>query len=218
MIAHKLKRMTRVHIIILCLLLFHQSIHYGQRAVRQFIFGHSLINHEYHENPSYETPSQETSMPHWLHYLADTEGLSYAVSGQYGFLPQHRNTPPIAQWGFDVVPFVWDSENESFSDADFTDILITPGNFIQYQGPDVNYYNETFSPISATIDVLDWCMDQEPDMRYYIYENWPDMGGYSESIPPSSSQWLAYNDYLQGDFHDWFVEYHDAIVAQYTTA
>ena len=173
----------------------------------QFVFGHSLINHE-----SNTTPSQETSVPHWLVQLSEAGGHSYSVDGNYGFLPQHQNVPPIANWGFDSVSGVWDSDNEPFSDADFNNILITPGNFIQGMSPGQNYYGETFSPLDATNTVFDWCKLQETGMRYFVYENWPDMAPYlSSGFPPNQTEWESYNTYLQGGFHDWFIEYHDSL-------
>lgn len=146
--------------VILFLLCFSAKTVVGQKAIRTFIFGHSLIHHELQLHP---TPSQETSVPHWSHFFAEAAGHSYAVSGQYGFLPQHANLPPIAQWGFDFVQGAWDSDNEPFSAADFTSILITPGNFIQWQGPADNYYNEDISPLEATTSIMDWCVEQEED-------------------------------------------------------
>ncbi|MEM9545020.1 MAG: T9SS type A sorting domain-containing protein [Bacteroidota bacterium] len=181
----------------------------AQKEIRNFIFGHSLIHHEVQVNI---TPSQETSVPHWLHFLAEESGHQYAVSGQYGFLPQHANLPPLAQWGFDFVEAAWDSDNESFSEADFNAILITPGNFIQWQGPNENYFGDDISPIDATLDVFEWCNEQEEGLNFYIYENWPDMAPYlSNGFPPSETEWNAYLGYLNGDFHDWFLEYFNAV-------
>jgi len=183
----------------------------AQDSIRTFIFGHSLINHEYQVNV---TPSNETSVPHWMHFLAEAGGKHIAVSGQYGFLPQHDNLPPIAQWGFDEVDGVWDSDNEPFSAAEFHNILITPGNFIQYQSPSSAYWDDpNTSPISATKTIFSWCNEQTENLDFYIYENWPDMGSYlSNGFPPTASEWQAYTDYTQGGFHDWFVEYHDSLV------
>ena len=188
----------------------------AQKEIKSFIFGHSLIHHEFQVNP---TPSQETSVPHWFHFLSLDAGYSYKVSGQYGFLPQHANLPPIAQWGFDFVPGAWDSDTEPFSEADFTNILITPANFIQWQAPNINYPNETISPIDATIDIIDWCAQQEDSLDFFIYENWPDLAPYlNNGFPPSPSEWNAYLEYLNGDFHNWFLEYYEAIQSQYPNA
>ena len=182
----------------------------AQKNTRSFIFGHSLINHALPINP---TPSQETSVPHWMHFLAEAAGHTYAVSGQYGFLPQHANLPPIAQWGFDFADGAWASDYDPFSAADFTNILITPGNFIQWQGPTENYPSESISPVGATETIINWCAAQEADLKFYIYENWPDMAPYlTNAFPPTTSDWDNYNNYLTNNFHDWFLAYHDYLV------
>jgi len=181
-----------------------------QATIRSFIFGHSLINHEFQINV---TPSQETSVPHWFHLLAEEGGHNYAVSGQYGFLPQHRNLPPIAQWGFDIVDGAWESDYEPFAVADFTNIMITPGNFIQWQNPSENYPYESFSPIDATNEIFDWCQEQEDGLKFYIYENWPDMGSFlGNGFPPTNAEWSLYNEFLNSEFHNWFLEYHDEVI------
>ncbi len=188
----------------------------AQKSKRIFIFGHSLINHEFQVNL---TPSQETSVPHWMHFLAEAAGNDIAVSGQYGFLPQHASLPPIAQWGFDFVDGAWESDYEPFSAANFNSILITPGNFIQWQGPSENYPSKTLSPVSATIEIFNWCLQQEASLNFYIYENWPDMAGFlGNGFPPTESEWESYNNYLNGDFHNWFLEYYKLIKEQYPDA
>jgi len=197
-------------------LIFSLTILSGQKDIRTFIFGNSLINHEFQSIP---TPSQETSVPHWMKLLASAAEHDYDLSGQYGFLPQHANVPPIAQWGFDLIEGAWDSDNEPFTSANFNSILLTTGNFIQWQPPSENYPNENVSPLSATRTIFDWCMEQEPGMRYYIYENWPDMAEFlANDFPPSEVEWDNYNNFLNGDFHDWFLEYHDQLVADYPFA
>jgi len=184
------------------------SLH-GQKNIRNFIFGHSLINHAIPINP---TPSQETAVPHWFADLARSAGNQYAVGGQYGFLPQHTNLPPLAQWGFDNAVGAWDSDNEDFGRADFNTILITPGNFIQWQGPDEDYPTDPTSPVEATVTVFDWCNAQEENLNYYVYENWPDMAPYlNNDFPPSNDEWQAYNNYLESDFHNWFVDYYSKV-------
>lgn len=178
----------------------------AQKEIRTFIFGNSLINHEFQNIP---TLSQETSVPHWFHFLASESGHEYFVGGQYGFLPQHANLPPIAQWGFDFAEGVWDSDNEPFSAADVNNIIITPGNFIQWQGPEMPFPNKNLSPVSATVEIFNWCIEQEDNLKIYIYENWPDMASFlSGGFPPLLEEWLDYNSYLQGEFHEWFIDYH----------
>ncbi len=191
------------------------NICYSQNVDRRaFIFGHSLINHELAIIPP---PSDENSVPHWVYLLAQEAGNTYSAGGQYGFLPQHANLPPIAQWGFDLVPPVWDSDTEPFSDANIDHTLITAGNFVQWQGPDIPYFggDGIQSPLSATVDIMDWVEGQEPGSRVYIYENWPDMAPYLNSgFPPNATEWNNYNNYTVGAFHDWWIEYHDLLLQE----
>jgi hypothetical protein len=129
-----------------------------------YIFGHSLIVHA--------TDSDETTVPHWLHLLAHEGGHDVSVSGQYGFLPQHANLPPTAQWGFSEVASAWDSDTQNFTDANFNTILLTAANFVQDQPSNVNYHgNSTTSPVSATLEIIDgWFYSKRkfPTIRYRV--------------------------------------------------
>lgn len=176
------------------------------------MFGHSLMDHR---PPLIPTPSNETTIAHWLYLLATDAGHTYSATGQYGFLPQHDNLPPFSQWGYDIVPEAWDSDLESFADANFNNVLITAGNFMQWQAPNLEYPTDPgVSPISATQTIVDWLETNEPGIKIYIYENWPDMAPYISggSFPPSASDLTNYYNYLEGDFHDWWLEYHDSLL------
>lgn len=180
--------------------------------LRTYIFGHSLINHEYNVNP---VPSNETSVPHWMFLLAEAANYQYAVSGQYGFLPQHDDLPPVPQWGFDIIPTIWSDETgDQFSDVDFNSILITAGNFIQYKGPEETYDGDASdtSPVLSTLTITDWTTSQENGLHIYIYENWPDMAGFINAFPPTEAEFSNYHSYTTGDFHQWWLNYHDALV------
>lgn len=205
----------KVSLWISIILTFSTSICLSQNnESTMFIFGHSLINHELQ---IFETPSQETSVPHWLHFLAESGGKQYKVSGQYGFLNTHINLPPIAQWGFDSVEGAWESDYDPFAEADFTHVLMTPANFIQWQGPNDNYINENISPVDASNTIINWCEEQEPQIQYYIYENWPDMGPFlGADFPPSGAEWIAYNEYTQGEFSEWFDEFYQSVQEVHT--
>lgn len=182
--------------------------------VRMFIFGHSIINHELLVHQT--TPSQETSMPHWMHFLAESAGFDYAANGQYGFLGQHRDLPPISQWGFDHVQSIWDSDTQDFQDANFNTIILTAANFIQWQPANENYYQEDFSPVDATVEVFQWCTAQEDDLNIYIYEGWPDMdpflAGTFEEITPD--EFAEYHEYTLGEYHQWWLDYHDWVIEE----
>lgn len=180
--------------------------------MRMFVFGHSLINHEFTNDPP---PSNELSVPHWQYLLAQEAGYDYAATGQYGFLLQHINLPPIAQWGFDIVPAPWDSDAEPFADADFTTVMLTPANFVQYK-PAIEPYDgenpDAHSPVSATTTIVEWVGEQEPGAQVYIYENWPDMAGFIASFPPTPGELAGYHEHTLADFHDWWLDYQDAVL------
>lgn len=186
---------------------------------RLFVFGHSLIDHR---PPAIATPSDETTVPHWLQLFAQEAGHTIAAGGQYGFLPSHRaniingNVQP--QWGYDIVPGVWDIDNETFAEANMTSVMITIANFIQNDLlPTDDYYNEPagVTPISTTEYIFNWADQLEPGARYFIYENWPEtnLAVPNPTYPISSAQFDTYNAYTQGDFHDWWIDLHDAVLA-----
>lgn len=198
--------------LLLLLCITYITLSAQQQSERLFVFGHSLVDHR---PPLIPTPSDETTVPHWLHLLAEAAGHTVAVSGKYGFLPQHINLPPFSQWGYDIVTSAWESDTEPFSAADFSTTIITPGNFIQYQPPTEPYFNEpNLTPISATETIFDWVEDQEAGMKFLVYENWPDMGGFlSSGFPPSPDEYADYHNYTRGEFHDWWLTYQDSLLA-----
>lgn len=178
--------------------------------LRTFIFGHSLLVHE-----PVGIPKDETTVPHWVYKLSQESEFDFGVSGQYGFLPQHANLPPIAQWGFEEVPGLWDSENEDFDVADFNTVLLTAGNFVQYKPATENYDGDAnhLSPVTATTQIVEWVHQQEDDMQVYIYENWPDMAPYlSNGFPATEAEHETYRAFTEGDFHTWWLDYHDAVM------
>ncbi|WP_298553666.1 T9SS type A sorting domain-containing protein [uncultured Algibacter sp.] len=201
-----MKNLLQFTLVLLCLVVSSKTI--AQQDKTMYIFGHSLIVHA--------TDSDETTVPHWLHLLSQEAGHSVSVSGQYGFLPQHANLPPTAQWGFSEVASAWESDTEDFTDANFNTILLTAANFAQDQPSNVNYHgNPTTSPLSATLEIVDWIDSQEEEAITYIYENWPDMAGFiaGESFPPSEPEFENYNNYTLGGFHDWWIDYQDFVQA-----
>jgi hypothetical protein len=187
--------------------------------MRMFVFGHSLI---VHQPPQKKPNSNETTIPHWMHLLSEHEGARLTVNGQFGFLLQHSELPPRSNWRFDLVASSWDpadnlsaaAKERSFANANFTDFLITAANFIQYQGPDRPYDGKNpskKSPVSATLEIIDWLNIQEPNADIYIYENWPDMASYGD-YPASSKEFARYNAFTRGEFHQWWENYYAALI------
>jgi len=190
-------------------LLFVQSLFAQTDSIRMFMFGHSLVNYE-----SNLTTNNEGAIAHWVYKFAAHDDQYFAATGQFGFLPQHANLPPTSQWGFAEVPTVWESDYEPFSAANFDQVLITAANFAQWQSSNQDYPTEPgISPLSATQTIIDWINDEEENVAFYIYENWPDMAPYlNGDFPPSQTQFDAYNTYTQGEFHDWWIEYQDFLM------
>ncbi len=176
--------------------------------VRNYIFGHSLILH-----------SETANVPRWLQALADHAGYNYGMSGQYGFADTHAaNLPPFAQWGVSGVTSIWDDDSGlGFGDVDVNTVLFTEANFRQYYPADEvdpdGFLSE--STVQSTSTVFDWVEQAEPGVRFVIYENWPDMGGYTSAdfvaTYPSSTELQSYYSYTRGDFHTWWVGYIDAM-------
>ncbi|WP_298553664.1 T9SS type A sorting domain-containing protein [uncultured Algibacter sp.] len=211
-----MKNLLQLTLVLLCLVVTNKTI--AQQDKTMYIFGHSLI---VHDPPTIPTPSDETSVPHWLHFLAENAGSSIGVSGQYGFLPNHEdrtaNETVRAQWNFDHVAQAWNSDNEDFSEVDFDVILITAANFIQYKPSNQNYDgpNSHTSPLASILNILDWAKAEEPNAVQYIYENWPNMNGLvlteDGEFPPSEAEFENYHEIALGSFHDWWIDYHDFI-------
>ncbi|NMH85911.1 T9SS type A sorting domain-containing protein [Flavivirga algicola] len=206
-----MKHLLQLPLLLLCIVISSKAM--AQQNKTMYIFGHSLI---VHDPPAISTPSNETTVPHWLHFLAGEAGNSIAVSGQYGFLEQHDDLPPISQWGFDHVAPAWESDTENFTDANFDTFLLTAGSHIQGQPANVNYYNSNVSPLSATLTILDWIDNQEPGAVTYIYENWPELAiftDHNQGFPPTSEDLENYHERTLGSFHDWWIEYQDFVHA-----
>jgi len=175
--------------------------------LKTYFFGHSLVNHSI---PILPTNSNETSIPHWLALLSVEAGYGFTADGQYGFLGNHAQLPPIDQWGFDMVASGW---NGSFIDSNFGAVILTAANFIQYQPATEPYYGSTVTPLDHTLAIVDYVRQQAPDAAFYIYENWPDMGGFANPFPPTEQSLQGYHDYTQNGFHDWWLDYQDLVNA-----
>ncbi|MGH1346822.1 MAG: T9SS C-terminal target domain-containing protein [Nannocystales bacterium] len=178
--------------------------------VRNYIFGHSLILH-----------SSTANVPRWIDDIAEASGYGYSMSGRYGFADTHANDlPPVPQWGIDGVDAAWnDDDGIGFGDVDFNTVLFTEANFRQYfppTEPEPDLGGPT--SVGSTLTVFDWVENAEPGVRFIVYENWPDMGPYTdadfETTQPTEAELAAYWAYTAGDFHQWWLDYHDALLAE----
>jgi len=175
---------------------------------RNYIFGHSLLLH-----------SDTANVPRWLDLFADSAGHGYQMAGQYGFMDTHAaNLPPMAQWGVPGVDSLWAEDyGELFGDVDVNVVLLTEANFRQYYPP-TETDPDGFLPsstVDSTVAVVDWVAAEETGVRYLIYENWPDMAGFTSAdfatSYPTEQELADYHAYTAGDFHQWWLDYHDAM-------
>lgn len=178
-------------------------------SVRNYIFGHSLLLH-----------SQTANVPRWLAALSSEAGYEYGMSGQYGFADTHAdNLPPDPQWGITGVRSLWDDDSDDrFTDINFNTVLFTAANFRQYYPADTTDPDvELPSIVSSTTRVFDWVEVAEPGVRYVIYEGWPDMAPFTDanflSTFPSEEELGRYHTHTRDEFHDWWVDYQDAMLA-----
>lgn len=197
----------------LCAILY-AHIGLAQNTVdKLFILGNSTIDHR---PPAIPTPSDETTVPHWIYLLAQEAGANFSVGGQYGFLTNFDDLNWFSQWGYDLVPSAWESDMESYADAGITTLMMTNANFIQYQSPaEPHPLDASTSVVNATQDILDYSDAQQSGIKYYLYENWPEMdlaSAYPPTVPPQT-EINDFHNQTTGIFHDWWLEYQDSLLS-----
>ncbi len=178
-------------------------------TVKNYTFGHSLVVHQ----PENASSSDKTSILHWMALLAKHSGYQYYGDGQWGFMLQHTNQEPISQWGFKQVKSAW---KNSFTKSQYSHVMFTDANFIQYKGPEETYDGDNPSrstPVSLALKLIDRTHKQSPDAVIYIYENWPDMG-YMDFPPPKGKLLKYHRNTADGDFHQWWIKLHDKLRAE----
>ncbi|WP_323767621.1 calcium-binding protein [Antarctobacter sp.] len=168
---------------------------------RVYVFGNSLVNH-------LSETSDLTNVPHWINEMAKADGRSLALDGQWGFLRNFADgLPPTANWGFPGVSGAWSPGQGSFRDGRFDAVIVAPGNFIQYQLPDVPYEGENptgESPLGALQRLFDWVGANSPASRLFIYEGWSTMDGIVATFPPNAQETQEFHAYNAGEYHQWY--------------
>jgi len=172
----------------------------------QYFFGNSLVN--------FSEGGSQTNLPYWLNQLTLEAGGTYNVNGGFGFLRQFADRlEPANEWGFQGITGEWDDDSERFADQAFSQVIITPGNFIQDLAPTANYPDGNISPVGATESILATVLTDQPNAQIFIYQGWSDLAAFSETFPPSESSIERYYDYNQEDYHTWFIDYVDTLNA-----
>lgn len=162
--------------------------------LKTYIFGNSLIHHL--------SDSDQTSMPHWLAWLADAAGQGVEIDGQWGFLRDFAATGMRPKWQFKAVP--------QGRGGDHDVIMLNPANFIQHRQPEQPYEGDNpgaVSPVQATLSLL----DQITPKRLVIYQGWSEMRSIAGTFPPSRRDLARYYQYNQADYHHWYVAYRAAV-------
>jgi len=67
----------------------------------------------------------------------------------------------------------------------------------------------------ASERLLDSVNLYQPNNTRYIYENWRDMAPFATEDPfaPTAQGYANYNAYTLDDFHNWWIDFHDLLLA-----
>ena len=177
--------------------------------IHYYVFGHSLFMWNTQTEPGSEA---ESATGYWLGALAQASGVESAGTGQWGQLDYHR-IPAEAQWTLETNTFTpWPSG--SFADQDFSHVIVMPSNFEQTHLSPSDY-------MAQTERVIDYILSEEPNTTITLYEHWPkpaDAGPIVDQTDLTDAEWSTTKDYTLGNYHNWFVEWQNLIVARYPNA
>lgn len=167
--------------------------------VREYVFGNSLY--------VWAIGDPELSVAHWMNAMAHAAGNSYSVGMQTGMLTQHDDLPPNPHVSLETVDEAWDPESgQSFAEARFNQITISAVNFVQDQSPDSAYWiDPNTSPAASALRVIEWAEARAPGAAINLYETWPEMEGFISTFPPSEAEFAAWQSYMTGEWHEWWV-------------
>ena len=203
--------------------------------MRSYIFGHSLVFHTVDSSPSIQ------NIPYCLYEPYREGGHEFSVDGQFGFLPdqelppwyQWKFTNAISAWNesfaksdYDSVIITaanffqkWQRPNGDYLGTSFaaavnriyqyTRISVVKL-FEKVYRPNLYYDYMTTSMEAESLRIFDYVRTEEPGVNFYIYENWPGFEG-DYSYPPSIETFKLYNQFVTGDFHNWWVEMQDVM-------
>lgn len=177
------------------------------KEVKAFFFGNSLVHHL--------EGLPQTSVPYWLQVLAQTDGNTLRANGVWGFLPNFADRlPPEPNWSISGVRSAWSSRAGTFGNAGIDSVVLNPANFIQYQDPTDRYEGDNpkeYTPVSATLPVVDWSLQGAPETRIFIYEGWAELAQDAKRFPPKPAELKRYWDRNAGKYHNWYNAYVGAL-------
>ncbi|MGH1428190.1 MAG: immunoglobulin-like domain-containing protein [Arenicella sp.] len=171
-------------------------------SVRQFTFNHSLWQHNFDSN---------AVTGYWVGDFANASNTTYAWNGQFGQLDYH-GLPPSPNLGSLNSEDLWNNEDprvpmyrETFEEVDLDNLIIMPDNFSQGGVSDVSQFH-----LDSALRVIDYLGAAQPDKPIIIYEHWPE----AVADVLNDSQWNAYHAQTRGVYHQWFLNYQNALSAQ----
>ena len=82
--------------------------------------------------------------------------------------------------------------------------------------PPINPIGESpnTSPAEAALRVIEWAAERAPGATINIFETWPEMEGFVSTFPPTETEVAAWQSYMLGDWHDWWVSLTEMINRQ----
>jgi len=177
----------------------------GQISIESHMMGHSLIDHA--------SSTDQTKIAYWIDQLADEAGRTYEMTGQFGSIWQFADFNPESNWGIPGVDRSWDGENETFGQASLNNFLFTIFNFVQDVPSHQPYPSEGSSVLYESQRLVDSVDNYQPMADIYLYENWPDMAGFTtDPFNPTANEYALYNSYTTGAFHNWWLALQDSLL------
>ena len=144
------------------------------------------------------------NVPEWMSDLSLAGDRLFSANGQYGLTPRIPATDDLG-WG--NTPAAWTNDFSVVTDAVFTVL-----NFALLDPPTAPL-GEGLSPAQATIDAITWAKQQNPNIRVWIYESWPDLGSYVPEAETTETGLLAYHNFTLGTNATWYDDLMSEILA-----
>lgn len=173
------------------------------KELKAFFFGNSLVHHL--------EGLPETSVPYWLQVIARADGNTLRADGKWGFLPNFADQlPPDPNWTISGVRSAWSQRLGSLANVGVETVVINPANFIQSEPPTHRYTWDNpkgYSPVSATLKVMDWVRVDAPQTRIFIYEGWGELAADAKRFPPRPVELQRFWERNAGSYHNWYLDY-----------
>lgn len=213
-----IKKTTLFTVLGLLLLSSNNSIQAQVNDIQLYGFVHSLVDHALNKTP---VPNNETATPYWVNEITKSTNKSFSFTGQFGQIPTHvDHLPPQANMGYPNIASPWDPDKgETFGTSKINTILLTAANFIQWVPPTEQDPGDPSGRtiVNNTATLFDWTNNELPNLRYYIYGNWPEMDNANDfpGTIPTPNEIAEFHNIAMGNsgtFNNWWLQYQDAFL------